>query len=308
MGTQGAALRVHGALSLALALAACASQKTREELAEDRSTEAERLLVSANDALDKQDVETAEENIKDAREILDDPAAKNWPDHSFQMQELESKTERLEEVKAEVARNRLMEAVKTQMEQVDALVVKLDDSLKPLQGKDGASYTKEKIELATDAKSAVADRLNEGLDLEKQSVSYQEFAKGVADRLKTVPDVIDAANRAVAFNEGPIAQSKKARALMTEAPKQEDLEERVEMLSDAKAQLERCATGAAEVSKEKTLEKVRFDDGGKKETPKSLAQSCQKRAKMLKTQIAKLEKQAAKQKKTAAKPKPKKKK
>ena len=71
----------------------------------------------------------------------------------------------------------------------------------------------------------------------------------------------------------------------------DDLEERVEMLSDAKAQLERCATGATEVSKEKTLEKVRFDDGGKKETPKSLAQSCQKRAKALKGQIAKLEKQ-----------------
>jgi hypothetical protein len=274
----------------------CASQKTREELAEDSSVEAERLLVEANDAMDRLDVEEAEEKIEEAREVLNTPAAKHWPDHSFQMQDLHAKETRLDEVKAEVARLRLEEAVKEQTAKVDELLVKLDDALGPLTGKDGAAYTKSRIEEATDLRSDLVERLNEGVELEKQSEPYQAFGKKAATRLKEVPDVIEAANRAVSFNEGPIASSKRARELMEAAKGEEDPAEMLARLNEAKAELDRCANGAGSVAKEPSLAKVRFDDGGKKQTPKTLKLSCQKRARALKSQIGKLQKRLKKKK------------
>jgi hypothetical protein len=282
------------------ALAGCASQKSREDLAEDRSIEAERLLMQANEAMDRLEADSAEEKLAEAREVLSDPAAKHWPDHSFQMQDLQAKEERLEAVKAELLRVRLEEQVKAQTAKVDELVKQLDLALKPLTGRDGAAYTKSRIEEATDVRSDIIERLNEGVDLEKRSQSYQEFAKSIAERLKAVPEVIDAANRAVAFNEGPVASSKRARELMDDAKKEDDPKERAAKLIEAKGELDRCANGATEVAKEASLAKVRFDDGGKKTTAKVLAQSCQKRAKALKTQIAQLEKKA----KAKAKAKP----
>src|SRR5687768_7203301 len=107
-----------------------------------------------------------------------------------------------------------------------------------------------------------------------------------------MPELLAAANRAVAFSEGPLAASRRARELMEAAKAEADLAERATKLIEAKGELDRCANGAGSVAKEPSLAKVRFDDGGKKETPKSLAQSCQKRAKALKGQIAKLQRAA----------------
>jgi hypothetical protein len=264
------------------------------------------LLLEAGEAMDKNEVEDAEEKLTEAREVLSDPAAADWPDHSFQVQDLKAKEDRLEEVKVEVTRAKLEAAVKAQAENVDLGVQKLEAALKPLTGNDGAVYTKSQIDDLDDARSNVVDRLKEGVELEKQSRTYQEFAKGVADRLKDLSPVFETANRAVAFNEGPIAASKRARELIEEARGEEELTDKIEKMTEAKAELDRCTNGASEVAKAPALAKVRFDDGGKRETPKSLAQSCQKRSKSLKTQIAQLQKKAKKSAK--AKPKPKKKK
>ncbi len=285
------ALILTGLLSLS-----CASQKTKEDLAEDRSTEAERLLFSAKASLDRLEPDDAEEKLKRARRVLQDPAAAHWPDHDFQMQDLATKEERLGTVRAEVARIALEKAVKAQTEALEAVAVKLDLALKPLRAQDAAAYTASQIDDAGEARSSVIDRLKEGAELESRSPPYQTLAKSVAEQVKQVPDVLQRAQRAVSFAEGPLRASQHARVLVEEAKSEADPAEKVARLIEAKGELDRCATSAGEAAREPALAKVRFEDGGRATTPKTLIQSCRKRSKALKRQITALRKRLDKKK------------
>jgi hypothetical protein len=272
-------------------------------VAEDKSIDAERAMTAAGGAMDRLDVETAEEKLRDARELLDEPAAAHYPDHTFLMQQLEREEKRLVEVKAEVEKRRLEEAVTLQTQKVEALLGKLDEALRPL---DGSAVTKDQIEAAIEARSDVREQLTEGDPLVPRSDGYRVFATKTLDGLDRVEKVLDRANTVVAFTAGPVAKSVSASELVAKAEAEEDPAERVPLLLEARGELEACAKSAKSMAASAPeLGKMAFDVGGKGLSPKALEKSCTTRAKALAKQIDKLKKKLAAKPKPKAKAKPK---
>lgn len=270
-------------LALAAALlgaAGCAgSTKTREDVAEDRSRGAERLLLEASQAMDRLEADLAGEKLEEAEAILETPAARHHPDHTFQLQELEAKKKRLDEVRAEIVRKRLEEAVATQRAKLDELMAALETALEPLRTKETLEIDRGRIEEAIDARGAVLKQLSDGLPLEERAPAYGAFAKKVHGRMDRVPKVVERAGKIVAFNEGPVEASKKARALRQKAELQPEIAEQVALLLEAKTELRRCAKDARRLSRATpALRKMRFFDGEAGQTPRALEKSCKRRS------------------------------
>lgn len=275
------------AVGIVALLASCAgSTKTREELAEEKSIGAERALLDANQAMDRLDADLAAEKLEQAKEALNTKVAAHHPDHSFQLRELESAEARLEQVRAEIERKRLEEAVAMQRAKVDELVARLETALEPLQAKETLEIDKARIDQAIQARGAVLDQLSDGLPLEKRAPAYEAYAKKVHVRMERVPKLFERAAKIVAFKEGPVTSSKKARALVQKSQLQSDLGEQITLLLEAKAELSRCSKWARRLSKETpALRRMRFFDGESGRTPKGFVKSCKRRARTVAKQV-----------------------
>ena len=248
--------------------------------------------------MDRLDVETAEHQLEEARVILRDPVATRYPDHTFQTQELERNELRLVEVKAEVERRRIAEAVQAQESKLEELQEKLEMAVDPLRGKDTRSITREGVDEATQYTREVKAHLAEGLPLEAEAPKYKRRAASAQKRLKQVRKVLDRASKVVEFVDGPVAASEKARELEERAEASTDLAEALSLLVDAKAQLDRCIRLAGDLLKKAPkLGALSFRDGDRERRPKALKRSCQKRVKQLKRTLKRTRKKLKKAKK-----------
>ena len=298
-----------------LVLAADCGPKTLEQkmkYGEKLSEDADTHLRTAEGHLRALEPKKADDELREARELLSEPEASLSPEADIIKARLDELTALLPSVRESRRKRDLDEAVRDRRSKIGPILQAAKDATEGLSGK-GLSLAK--LEAARDTVEDLEDELDD--DIKELELSDQDFAsyiKRAKAELSKAKEELALSDAKLKFIAGPLRAREQGGQQVQAAKGEKDLEKRVALLTDASASYQSCLEGAASYAQKPGVGKSPIFVGSSPVQAEAVSSGCetqraavQKLLEAAKKQWAAAQKALAKSKKPAPKKKTKKK-
>jgi hypothetical protein len=205
--------------------------------AEKSAEKAGGLIDEADRALEAMQPDKAESKLAEANKILSEPDVAYYPERDMLLGRLKDDEARLAQVRTDVAKRQLGEAVADRRKAIDSTQTKLKKAVDDLHAPGLATS---QVKSARSAVEEMQSEIDRGKELESKDKPYADYAHGLKKVLDQAAGEIRQADKTVAFLEGPGAGRKKGAELAKEAEGEKDAHKRHETLTAARDKFKAC--------------------------------------------------------------------
>lgn len=249
------------------------TMQARVEAGERHADRASALMDEAQRALDALEPDRAQDRLREAKEQLSDRDVETNPEAEMLRSRLSQLEARLPEVRAQKARNELAKKVAERKQVIDASLSKLRAAVAEL--KPGVT-DRSVVRAARDGIRRVRDDIAWKKELQSEDAAFGQYVEALGVELESTERTIDLAEKAAAFEEGPVHALESATALADKAKAETQLAERLKLENDALAQYRACADAAKkQLADDLGLERTQVKVAGKLTAPPDVRKACE---------------------------------
>jgi hypothetical protein len=224
-----------------VALLSCSSQPTLKDRlvnAENRATDAERLLDQAEQEMAALEPNRAERTLKQAQKSLSDPDVGYYPEHELISQRLVTYIKRLPQVRKEREAWELAVAVGKRQTEVDRALAELRPAVAALKKRE---LIRADVDRAKEIAGAVQTALDGGKALENRDIVYSAYALRQRQFLKQSHSEIELAKARLEFIAGPGKARQEALDVSRLAKSEKNRDKQTKLQTEARKKFAECA-------------------------------------------------------------------
>lgn len=215
----------------------------------------------------------ADDELREARELLSEPEATLSPEAEMIKSRLDELTAMLPAVREQRRQRDLDEAVRDRRSKIGPILQAMKDAVEPLPGK---TLDDAKLKAAKDAVEDLDDELDDDMkELETRDADFASYLKRCRTESSKAKDEIALAEAKLQFIAGPIASRDSANEKLKEARGEKDLAKRVELISAATTEFQTCTKAAEKYAAKPALAKAPIYVKGAGLTADAVAASCE---------------------------------